>query len=226
MRQATNTDHRGRSGFPGTLAAMVLCLGLAGCVSVDLAGKQAKVAVAQFDLGAAMRDEGVAPAIGLRSIEVVSPSWLDTPAMQYRLAYADASRRASFAESRWVAPPPELVQQALRRALASGGTASPAGLCRLVVEIDEFIQRFDSPQSSAGVIDLRVALLGPRGDAALARRGFRLTRGAATADARGGVASLAAATAEAAASIRSWLDDIDRDGGSRQLGRACRAEPS
>lgn len=39
----------------------------------------------------------------LRQLDVQSPQWLDTVAMQYRLAYADRARREVYAGSRWVA---------------------------------------------------------------------------------------------------------------------------
>jgi len=207
----------------GILAAAVCGL-LAACVSVDLAGKPTKAPIAYFDLGGAGATAGAASGLGLRSIDVAAPSWLDTPAMQYRLAYAEAARRSSFTESRWVAPPPELIQQVLRRALSAGD--ADAGNCRLVVDVDEFIQRFDAPQSSTAVVELRVALLGPRAEAPLARRSFSITRSVTSADARGGVAALGSATAEAASAIRGWLGSVESDGAGQQIARRCRAAQS
>lgn len=209
-----------------SIVAAALCGLLAACVSVDLAGKPAKAPIAYFDLGDTAATAGAGSAIGLRSIDVVAPSWLDTPAMQYRLAYAEAARRSSFTESRWVAPPPELIQQVLRRALAAGDAGAVAGNCRLVVDVDEFIQRFDAPQSSTAVVELRVALHGPRAEAPLARRSFSITRSVTSADARGGVAALGSATAEAASAIRGWLGSVEGDGAGQQIARRCRAAQS
>lgn len=209
-----------------TVLAIVCCSALAACVSVDLAGKSAKAPIAHYDLGGAATIAGAGGGISLRSIDVFAPSWLETPAMQYRLAYAEASRRSSFTESRWAAPPPELIQQVLRRSLSAGDAGAVAGNCRLVVDVDEFIQRFDSPQSSAAVVELRVALLGPRGEAPLARRSFSVLRPAPTADARGGVAALGNATADAAVAIRGWLGVLEGEREGQSIAHRCRAAPS
>jgi cholesterol transport system auxiliary component len=40
--------------------------------------------------------------------------------MQYRLAYAQATRRQAYVESRWAAQPAQLVELALKRAIRTG----------------------------------------------------------------------------------------------------------
>ncbi len=186
---------------------------LAGCINLEVGGKAGRADLAYFDLagGQAASPGGATPrAIALRSVDVVAPTWLDVPAMQYRLAYADPARRASFIESRWAAPPPELLQQVLRRQLSGAESRGAPGPCRLQIEVDEFVQVFDSPQSSSGLIELRAALLA-RADAPVARKTFRASRPAQSADARGGVAALAAATGDLATAIRDWLDASGSD---------------
>ena len=91
------------------------------------------------------------------------PSWLDTPQLQYRLLFADATRRRSYAESRWVAPPGELLEAALRRQLMGDGNAPANGGCMLRVDLDELLQVFHTPQRSDGLIELQVSLVAPRG---------------------------------------------------------------
>ena len=178
-------------------AATLVAVLPAGCINLEVGGKAARTSLSYFDLGGNVPGDALrnspAPAISLRSVDVVGPTWLDAPAMQYRLAYADPSRRASFTESRWVAPPPEMLQQSLRKSMTSAETQIAPGACRLQIEVDEFVQVFDSPQSSRGVVELRAALL-------LAR-----------ADARGGVAALAAATSDVSGAIRDWLDGLSND---------------
>lgn len=187
----------------------------AGCINLGLGGKGEQPSLSYFDLAGSVAGDpsgnSMAPAISLRGIDVVAPTWLDAPVMQYRLAYAEPARRASFAESRWVAPPPELLQQALRKSMASAETRTAPGACRLQIEVDEFVQVFDSPQSSSGVIELRASLLAFRADALLARKTFRSSRPAQSADARGGVAALAAATGDVSGAIRDWLDGLGND---------------
>lgn len=195
--------HNGMRRLAASACAALL---LAGCINLEVGGKAGRTNLAYFDLaGAASAGGATLRAIALRSVDVVAPTWLDVPAMQYRLAYADPARRASFIESRWAAPPPELLQQVLRRQLSGAESRGAPGPCRLQIEVDEFVQVFDSPQSSSGLIELRAALLA-RADAPLARKAFRASRPAQSADARGGVAALAAATGDLATAIRDWLD--------------------
>jgi hypothetical protein len=110
----------------------------------------------------------------LASIEVQAASWLAPRAMHYRLAYAEPLRRQSYGESRWAAPPAELLETCsgatmLRRARkCSGRRLSPAALV-----LDELEQRFDSPQSSQVRIELQAVLLPAHGSDMLARRAFR-----------------------------------------------------
>lgn len=172
------------------------------------AGPQPAAKTAYYDLGpvaAAPNDRRVA---ALRGIEVSAPSWLDTPAMQYRLAYRDGRQRQSYAESRWAAPPAELVGLALRRRLSAG---AGAGACRLSVDLEEFVQVFDAAASSRAVVEAHAQLLGPGGEP-LARRSFSLGRPAAGADAPGGVAAFSAAVQDLAAALHDWLDGLDRGG--------------
>lgn len=207
---------------------------LAGCVSLEFGGKAAQSSLAYFDLGggglgnpAKNPAEGgprAAATIGLSGVDVVAPTWLDAPAMQYRLAYADPARRASFAESRWVAPPPELLEQALRKSMISSELRSAPAGCRLRIEMDEFVQVFDTPQSSRGVIELRASMLASRADAPIARKTFHASRPAPTADARGGVAALAGATGDVTGAIRDWLVTLSAgSAGGQSTAAGCRA---
>ena len=226
LRRTHSTICRASSAI---LVALVAVLP-AGCINLAVGGKTARPNLSYFDLAGAMPTRSPddsssasrAPAISLRSVDVVAPTWLDTPAMQYRLAYSDPARRASFAESRWVAPPPELLEQSLRRGMSSAETHLAPGPCRLQIEVEEFVQVFDSPQSSSGVIELRAALLVARTDQLLARRSFRASRPAQSADARGGVAALAAAASAASSAIRDWLDGLGSDAANGVAPR-CRA---
>jgi len=61
------------------------------------------------------------------------------------------------------------------------------------------------------VIELRVSLLASGADALVARKTFRASRPAQSADARGGVAALAAATSDVSGAIRDWLDGLGND---------------
>lgn len=156
------------------------------------------------DLSSAQLENSSGQPGVLRQVEVHSPSWLDTAAMQYRLSYADRTRRETYAASRWAAPPARLLQQKLRQRLLSGPLPFQADGCRLRVDLDEFVQDYYRPESSQVVIEARVTLLAPRTDTFLARQDFRLIQSAG-ADARSGVIALEAAVRRFADEIQHWL---------------------
>lgn len=190
---------------------------LAGCAG----GGARPVAVAHYDLGTAPPVAG-AQALMLRGIDVQAPSWLGTPAMQYRLAYAEPGRRLGYAESRWAAPPAELLEAALRRRIASGETDLASAGCRLRIDLDEFIQVFDAPDASRALVEARVLLMAPRSDQLLARRAISLSRPAPQADARGGVAAFGELTGELSRDVAFWLVKLARD--TPDIAERCRGQ--
>lgn len=153
----------------------------------------------------------------LRNVEVVVPPWLASTAMQYRLAYAQATRRQAYVESRWAAQPAQLVELALKRAIRTG-EAGAGGACRLRVELDEFAQVFDGEAVSRGVVEARAVLLAPRTDQIIASRSFSLARPAPSADALGGVSALRGGVQELGSELFGWLDALDQEGVARSGG--------
>ena len=171
------------------------------------AGTKSVSNVAYYDLGAVQPAPNNRIVGSLRSIDVFAVSWLDSPAMQYRLLYSANQRRQNYAESRWVAPPPQLLGHALKKRMLSGeGT----GACRLRVDLDEFLQVFDSAKSSQASIEALVQLVAPAGGEILARRSFSLSRPAASADAAGGVAAMGQAVEALSTELHDWLGGLDR----------------
>ncbi len=187
--------------LPTTLICFAAAAAIAGCASGP--GSQT---MARFDLGPAPAVS--VPAVPLAAVAVAAPSWLSGSGIAYRLPWLDARRRHEYAESRWVAPPAELLSRALSSRLAGDGR------CRLHLDLDEFIQVFDSPTASRWEIAARATL--STGGAVLARRAFAASVPAATADAKGGVAAAAAAVAELADRLGEWAAQTP----------ACRKESS
>jgi len=141
--------------------------------------------------------------------DVGAPAWLDSPLIHYRLAYQDAARPQSYADSRWVMSPVVLLTHRLRLQLAasgSGGIVLPGDAARahyaLRVELDEFAQVFDAPGKSRAVVRMRASVVGNR--SLLAQRNFNVERPAKTPDAEGGVRALIGASDEAIDQIIGW----------------------
>ncbi len=165
---------------------------LSGCMASPVQPPEGR-----FDFGP--RSAAAVADTGVTRVDITAPSWLASNAMQYRLLYADAARRLAYAESRWAAPPTELLKQALEQQLAANG----GGRCRLRVELTEFIQTFDSPVSSRFLLEARATLV--QDQDILASRTFSETQAAPTADARGGVAAASLAGRELGNALAGWL---------------------
>jgi cholesterol transport system auxiliary component len=138
-----------------------------------------------------------------------APSWLDAPAMHYRQAQSAPVQPRNYANSRWVMSPAALFTQRLRSRLAeaSRGVYAPADSVRtdlvLRLELEEFVQMFDSTTTSRGQVRVRVSLSAGR-DAPV-QRTFSVDRPASSADADGGAKALIAASDEAIRQIVEWV---------------------
>ncbi|NMG14214.1 ABC-type transport auxiliary lipoprotein family protein [Aromatoleum bremense] len=188
----------GRSG----LLVLALAAALGGCGNLGVPAERFTF----FDLGLA---EPVEPALEFppARVEVRAPSWLSTGAMQYRIDYRQPAQREAYSETRWVAEPAEMLRVALDRALTANRSAD--GECRLHVELDEFVQVFDSEQSSHAKIVARAALLVPRSDAELSHRTLVVSEPAPTPDAAGGVIAFRRAVQRLAYDVSIWLASLD-----------------
>jgi len=187
--------------LPAILISAFAGVVMTGCAG--LSGKQPEAA--HFDFGPLPP----LPAAGARaaavaSIDVNAPSWLTGSGIQYRLAHADAARRNEYGENRWAAPPGELLERALEHRLAGEGE----GRCRLHVDLDEFIQIFESMTNSRWQLLARGTL--QAGTTVLARRGFAVSVPAPSADAEGGVAAAASAVAELGDRLTEWIARIPK----------------
>ena len=189
----------------GALAALLL----AAC-SLGPAQKEAPVT---YDFGAPRADSGAQKSIhrSLLVQNVAAPAWLDTQSIIYRLGYQDAARQLSYANSRWAAPPAELLTQRLRGQLAAvtnAGIVSVADSARadytLRVELDDFTQVFDTAERSRAVVSARASIVDVAKRALLAQKTFAIERPAASANAEGGVRALAVASDELVDAVVAW----------------------
>lgn len=153
---------------------------------------------------------GPRPVLALR---VQASPALDSPAMLYRLAYADAQQLRAYSQSRWAMLPAELVQQRLRDGLGRSFSLVPVGETAarvLHIELEEFSQLFTAPQESGGLLRLRVSVLQrtAAGEQLLAQRDWQVQQAALSADAAGGVRALHSAAEVVVTELVQWLQTL------------------
>jgi len=198
------------------LPAGALLLG--GC----LPGAGPAIDIAEHDLPPIM--VGAPPALNIDAVSVEAASWLSDTGINYRLNYAEASRRRAYGHSRWAAPPAELVERVLMRHLIESQPGRHGG-CRINITLTEFAQEFASPTHSDFVVEARVFLLPARGERVLARRIFVQRSAAPSADAAGGIdAARASLQALAVSMLHHWLADLRAE--RPYLAEACRSNGS
>lgn len=205
-----------RSRLPLAGSAALAAATLLAACSI---GGRPNPAPSLYDFGPPAARLASAPAAMPLAVDVRAPQWLDSPGIDYRLAYADAQRFQEYAGSRWVAPPAQLLAQRLRQQLgATPATGSVVAGCILRVDLQEFSQRFDKEEQSAGVIEAQAVLLDAR-RRPVAGRSFAVERPAASADASGAAAALLAASDALGGELAGWLNS------STATARICSGDP-
>jgi cholesterol transport system auxiliary component len=182
----------------------------AGVLLAACGGNVRTTEIAQYDLGN-LTGAWSGSRLPIALVEVQASSWLSEPAMHFRLAYAEPLRRQSYAESRWAAPPAELLEAFLKRRIVFGQPDFIGAGCRLQLVVDELEQRFEDPQKSQVVLEVRALLTPLRGAEMLSKRAFLIHQPATTATARGGVAAAGDAARVLADDLGGWLDEIARE---------------
>jgi len=204
------------------LAVLAAALALAGCAGIVDRPQRPTL----FDMGplpplvAPIERPGPRTPLVVPDIEAAGA--LDSSAILYRLGYSDDHQLRAYAQSRWSAPPAQLVRQRLRHQLGrerpvlnleeSAALAREGGQAHHVLrlELEEFAQVFDAPDASRGLIRLRATLLAntPAGDRLVGQRSIAVQGVAPSPDASGGVRALTEATDAAAADISQWLLEV------------------
>ncbi len=198
------------------------CALLAGCFSQPRTPDPALYDLGMAPAGRAVQARTTAQVAAVR-VRASAPSWLDDTSMHYRLLYVDELRTLTYAYARWVAPPAELVGQRLRQRLADSGPAGGAGSAstQVQIEVQEFVQLFETPTQSFGRVTVRVQLSGPSSEEAT----FSEQAAAPTPDAPGGVRALAEATDVLIARIVDWIGGTHSGKTADARMRLARAAP-
>ena len=198
---------------------LVSCLLLGACTVLPDKPQRAVV----YDFGPGARATPGAPAVTqpppILLGEVEAGRALDSTALLYRLAYADAQLLQPYALARWSMPPAQLLRQRLREVLGQqqtvlrdGDGLRPGGhpARHLQLELHEFSQVFDAPGTSVGLVRVlaTVASPGVDGPPMLAQRSFIAQQPAPSPDAAGGVRALTAASDVVLSDIAQWLSTL------------------
>lgn len=185
------------------IALVLACLALAGCATRS-------EPPALYDLGPLRATSALPFALPPISVaEVNAPAWLDSPAMFFRLSYANDQQPRPYASSRWAMPPAQLFGQRVKARLAQAGgvvlsaTDGAANAALLRIETDEFMQRFDRPGHSVAHVSARASVF--NGRALLAQKTFDRQAPAPSADAPGGARALADASDAVISDMMTWL---------------------
>ncbi|MEJ2685778.1 MAG: ABC-type transport auxiliary lipoprotein family protein [Gammaproteobacteria bacterium] len=194
--------------------AFAVCLLLGGCAGAPpktiehytLAGAGAAAGAA------AVQAEQQSPEV-LRVLPVTAPAWLQGTAICYRMAYHSDSQVASYADSRWSAPLPQMVEELTQNALSDrhawkavvgpGDNAKADTAVR--IHVLNLCQDFQAPDRSAVVLDARVTLVNTGSSQVVAQREFRYRQAAPTPDAPGGVKAAREAAGRFAGDLTDWI---------------------
>lgn len=141
-----------------------------------------------------------------------TPPWLDNTAIHYRLLYHNPAQSYHYANSRWIAPPAALLTQQIRDRVVSttneqvikdSSTAKTDYI--LHIELEEFVQAFDTAKDSHVVIGLRASLIERNSRYLFAQKDFNIKEKTPTADAAGAVSALGAASNQLINELIGWL---------------------
>lgn len=149
----------------------------------------------------ALHDFGLLPtaADGGKSVVVTAPPWLQDTRLRYRLLFDDPTRIRFYADHRWIAPPPVLIQQQLSALITSP--------YRLRIALRDFEQIFDTPSRSRVVLRFFAEATTANGQI-LGAKVFTLEKPTVSADVHGALSGYAELVVQAADEVGEWLKTV------------------
>lgn len=195
----------------GRILCIFICLFLASCYGTGKRGGDSALVI--YDFGPPVENRALSARRSELAVEVRAPLWFDSLGIEYRLLYDEPKRLRDYTRSRWAGPPAQLVQQRLIQQMGLIASGQARTRCVLRVDIDEFIQLFDTPNTSIGMLKGRAQLL-DRSRTSLAAYDFRIDKPAASADAQGGVAALTVAVDQLVIDLLNWEQQVKDSGKS------------
>ncbi|MCB5188692.1 hypothetical protein LG200_11850 [Methylobacillus caricis] len=151
-----------------------------------------------YDFGLASAQSRIEPKLPIDSLSASDA--IQNNKIRYRLNYRNPTQIYGFAESRWSTLPLDLVRQKL------GNGTLPQQQCSVKLQLVAFDQVFDSPSSNKGVVQIQSALIDRKNRSVLASTLIEASSDAPSADVKGGVTALDAASSTALKQALSWAE--------------------
>jgi cholesterol transport system auxiliary component len=149
------------------------------------------------DLGLAVQQAGQ-HQVAWKISSVDAPVWLWDDRIRYRLLYADPTQVRFYAQDRWIAPPPALLEQRL-------APLAKAQDYVLQINLLNFEQQFTVPEQAKVILSFHVTAHSSKNSEAANERYFLLQMPTSTANAAGAVDGFTKLTAQASDEIQQWL---------------------
>jgi len=140
-------------------------------------------------------------AQGRASITVNAPTWLWDNRIRYRLLFASPSQVRFYGLDRWIASPPELLEQLLT---FSGKAQDYA----LIIRLQDFEQQFDAPDRARVVLRFSVDAYAADNTQKIGTQEFHLEQVTKTPDAAGAISGFTDLTQQATGKIQGWLKGL------------------
>ncbi len=135
---------------------------------------------------------------GKASVTVNAPTWLWDNRIRYRLLFASPSQVRFYGLDRWIASPPELLEQLL------GGSGKALDYA-LIIQLQDFEQQFDAPDQARVVLRFSVEAYAANNKQKIGMQGFYLEQATKTPDAAGAISGFSDLGQQAVEKIQKWL---------------------
>ncbi len=196
-----------------TLLLILIFYLLSGCTTLY----KPSTSIAIYDFGTQEYSQNESQSLNSKSKSILiadaaAPLWLDNTTIQYRLLYHNSTQTYTYTNSRWKAPPATLLARKIRDRIVSNSneqvvknssTAKTDYILHL--ELEEFIQAFDTMNESHVAIGLRASLIERNSRTIFAQKDFAVTAKTPTADAVGAVWAFGSAANQLINELMDWL---------------------
>jgi cholesterol transport system auxiliary component len=138
---------------------------------------------------------------GIASVSINAPTWLWDNRIRYRLLYTSPSQIRFYGLDRWIAAPPELLEQVLT---SSGKNPDYT----LLIRLQDFEQLFDSSDRARVVLHFFVEAYLLSGKHKIGVQEFYLQKITKTPDAAGAISGFSDLAQQADINIHEWLTGL------------------